>query len=42
MHISNGRIKTSLGTVYHDVFEDENLFMLGDFNDNFLDIVEVS
>ncbi len=42
MHFSKAKIETSLGTAYHDVFGDENLFMLEDFNDNFLGLVEVS
>ncbi len=27
---------------FHDVFGDENLFMLDEFSENFLDLVEVS
>ncbi len=42
MHFSKGKMETSLGTVFHDVFGDENLFMLDEFNENFLDLVEVS
>ncbi len=42
MHFSKIKVETSLGTVLHDVFGDENLFMLDDFNENFLDFVEVS
>ncbi len=42
MHFSKGKIETSLGTVYHDAFGDENLLMLDDFIENFLDLVEVS
>ncbi len=42
MHFSNGKIETSLGTVVLDVFGDENLFILDEFNENFLDLVEVS
>ncbi len=41
MHFSNGKMETSLGTVFHEVFGDENLFMLADFNDKILDLVEV-
>ncbi len=36
------KMGTSLGTVFHDVVGDENLFMLDEFNENFLDLVEVS
>ncbi len=42
MHFSKEKIDTSLVTVFHDVFGDENLFMLDNFNENFLDLVEVS
>ncbi len=42
MHFSKGKIETSLGTVFQDVFGDENLFMLEEFNENFLDLVAVS
>ncbi len=42
MHFSNGKMETSLGTVFHDVFGNEKLFMPNDFNENFLDLVEVS
>ncbi len=42
MHFSKGKMETSLGTVFHDVVGDENLFMLDKFNENFLDLVEVS
>ncbi len=42
MHFSKTKVETSLGTVFHDVFGDENIFMLDDFNENFLDLVEVS
>ncbi len=42
MHFSNGKMETSLGTVFHDIFGDENLFMLDDVNENVLDLVEVS
>ncbi len=42
MHFSKIKVETSLGTVFHDAFGDENLFMLDDFNENFLDLVEVS
>ncbi len=42
MHFSKGKIETLLGTVYHDVFGNENLLMLDDFNENFLDLVEVN
>ncbi len=35
-------METSLGTVFHDVFVNEKLFMLDVFNEKFLDIVEVS
>ncbi len=27
---------------FHDVFGDENLFMLDEFNENFLDLVDAS
>ncbi len=30
---SKGKMETSLGTVFHDVFGDEKLFILDDFND---------
>ncbi len=42
MHFSKGKMETSFGTVFHDVVGDENLFMLDEFNENFLDLVEVS
>ncbi len=42
MHFSKGKVETSLGTVFHGVFGDENLFMLDDFNENFQHLVEVS
>ncbi len=42
MHFSKGKMETSLGTVFHDVFGDENLFMLENFYENFLNLVEVS
>ncbi len=42
MHFSKGKMETSLGTVFRDVFGDEKLFILDDFNENFLDLVEVS
>ncbi len=42
MHFSKGKIETSLGTVFHDIFGDENLFMSDEFNENVLDLVEVS
>ncbi len=42
MHFSNGKMETSLVTVFHGVFGDENLFMLDEFSENFLDLVEVS
>ncbi len=42
MHFSKTNVEASLGTVFHDVFGDENLFMLDEFNENFLDLVEVS
>ncbi len=42
MHFSKGKMETSLGTVFHDAFGDENLFMLDEFNENFLHLVEVS
>ncbi len=35
-------METSLGTVFHDVFGDEKLFMLDVFKEKFLGIVEVS
>ncbi len=41
MHFSKGKMETSLGTVFHDVFGEENAFF-NDFNENFLDLVEVS
>ncbi len=42
MHFSKGKMETSLGTVFHDVFGDGNLFMHDKFNEHFLDLVEVS
>ncbi len=42
MHFSKGKFETSLGTVFHDIFGDENLFMLDEFNENVLNLVEVS
>ncbi len=42
MHFSKGKMETSLGTVFDDVFRDENLLMLDDFKENFLELVEVS
>ncbi len=32
-------METSLGTVFHDVFGDEKLFIFDDFNEKFLDLV---
>ncbi len=42
MHFSKTKVEISLGTVFDYVFGDKNLFMLDDFNENFLDLVEVS
>ncbi len=42
VHFSKGKMENSLGTVCDDVFGEENLFMLDDFNEKFLDLVEVS
>ncbi len=42
MHFSKGKMESSLGTVFHDLFGGENLFILDEFNENFLDLVEVS
>ncbi len=42
MHFSKGKMETSLGTVFQDVFLDENLFMLDELKENFPDLVEVS
>ncbi len=42
MHFAKRKMETSLGTVFHDVFGDENLYVLDDFNEKFLDLVEVS
>ncbi len=41
MHFSKGKMETSLGTVFHDVFGDEKLFIHDDFHEKFLDLVEV-
>ncbi len=41
MHFSKGKMQSSLGTVFHDVFGDENLFTLDDFNEKFVDLAEV-
>ncbi len=41
MHFSKGKMETSLDTVFHDVFRNENLFMFDDC-DKFLDFVDVS
>ncbi len=41
MHFSKGKMQSSLSTVFHDVFGDENLIMLDDFNEKFLDLAEV-
>ncbi len=42
MHFSKGKMETLLGTVFHDIFGDEKLFILDDFNEKFLDLVGVS
>ncbi len=42
MHFSKGKMETSLYFRFQDVFGDENLFMLDEFNENFLDLVDVS
>ncbi len=36
-----GKMEISLSTMFHDVSGDENLFMLADFNEQILDLVEV-
>ncbi len=36
------KMEISMGTVFHDVFGDGKLFMLDNFNEKFLDFVEVS
>ncbi len=41
MHFSKGKLETSLGTGFRDVFGDENLFMLADFKEKILNLVEV-
>ncbi len=41
MHYSKGKMEILLGAVFRDVFGDENLFMLADFNEKILDLVEV-
>ncbi len=41
MHFSKGKMETSLGTVFHDVFGDEMLFILDGFNEKILDLVAV-
>ncbi len=41
MHFSEGKMETLLGTVFHDVSIYDNLFVLDEFNENFLDLVEV-
>ncbi len=41
MHYSKEKMEISLSTVFRDVFGDENLFMLDDFNEKILDLVEV-
>ncbi len=33
MHFSKGKMETSFGTVFHDVVEDENLFMVDELNE---------
>ncbi len=42
MHFSKGNMETSLGTVFCDVFGDEKQFMLDDFNEKILDLVDIS
>ncbi len=42
MHFSKEKMETSLGTVFYDVFRDENLLIFDDYDDKFLDFVEVS
>ncbi len=42
MHFSKGKMEISFFTVFHDVFGDEKLFILDDFNEKFLDLVAVS
>ncbi len=42
MHFSKGKKEISMGTVFHDVFGDEKLFMLDNCNEKILDLVEVS
>ncbi len=42
LHFSKGKMENLLGIIFHDVFGYEKLFMLDDFNENFLDLVEVS
>ncbi len=39
MHFSEGKMESSLGTVFYDVLRDENRFMLDDFNEKILDLV---
>ncbi len=41
MHYSKGKMEISLSTRFRDVFGDENLFMLADFNEKNLDLEEV-
>ncbi len=40
MHYLKGKMEISLSTGFRDAFGDKNLFMLADFNEKILDLLE--